>query len=166
MVHKVCIPIDADQYAEFVLRSGKSVDVAGWIENIVQDFLDRTELEERIWSKEHVERVHAKLEDDFESEYGDPQGFYQWDDLFLWNGTQIRMNYKGRNYYAWVRDEQIVFEEQVYTPSQLASKIAAGTSRNAWRDLWFKERGSDRWVLADDLRRQDKARRPVRLEDF
>ena len=166
MTDTICIPIGANLYAEFILRSGKSVDVAGWMENIVQHFLDRTKLEEEIWSKEHVERVHAKLDDDFENVYGDPEGFYQWDKLFLHNGTRIRMNCKGRNHYGEVRDGEIVFEEEVYSPSRLASKIAGGTNRNAWRDLWVRERGSEQWVLADDLRRQAKPMRPLRLEDF
>jgi len=63
------------------------------------------------------------------------------------------MRYKGKNYFAVVREEEIVFEEEAYTPSQLANKIAGGTSRNAWRDLWISERGSSQWVLADELRR-------------
>ena len=166
MTETVCVAINADLYAEFILRSGKSVDVANWIEKIVQDYLDRTELEDLIWSKEYIAKVHEKLDEDFENTYGDPGGFYQWNELFLWNGTRIRMNYKGRNYYAEVRDEQIIFEEYAYSPSQLASKFAAGTNRNAWRDLWIKERGSDRWVLADDLRRQRRSVPPTKLEDF
>ena len=68
--------------------------------------------------------------------------------------------------HAVVRHEEIEFEEEVYTPSQLANKIAGGTSRNAWRDLRIKERGSSQWVLADDLRRRAKALTPFRLEDF
>ena len=74
------------------------------------------------------------------------------------------MNYKSRN--AEVRDEEIVFEEMSYSPSQWASKIAGGTSRNAWRDIWIKERGSDRWVLADDLRRNARAITPTPLSAF
>ena len=166
MGSKVCVPIDADIYAEFILRSGKKVNVANFVENIVQDYLDRTEGDADIWSDEHAETFHAQLGEDFEKTYGDPEGFYQWDNLFLENGTQIRMRYKGKNYIAAVRHEEIVFGEEAYTPSLLASKIASGTSRNAWRDLWIKERGSSQWVLAYDLRRRVKAVIPVRLEDF
>ena len=166
MAGKVCVPFDANMFAEFILRSGRKVDVAAFVENIVQDYLDRTEGDASIWSDDHAQKFHARLGEDFEETYGDPDGFYQWDELFLMNGTQISMKYKGRNYVAEVRDEQIVFEEMAYTPSQLASKIAGGTSRNAWRDLWIKERGSSRWVLADDLRRQARATTPFKLEDF
>ena len=166
MGSKVCVPIDADMYAEFILRSGKNVDVASFIENIVQNYLDGTEGDPKIWSDQHAEKFHAQLGEDFEKTYGDPEGFYQWDNLFLWNGTKIRMRYKGRNYFAVVRDDEINFEEEAYTPSQLAKKIANGTSRNAWKDLWIKNRGSSQWVLADDLRRHFKALTPIGLEDF
>lgn len=166
MSSKVCVPIDAKTYAEFILRSGRNVDVTNFIENIIQDYLDRTEGDADIWSDKHAEKFHSQLGEDFEKTYGDPEGFYQWDNLFLWNGTQIRMRYKGRDYFAVVRDEEINFEEWAYSPSQLAKKIANGTSRNAWRDLWIKERGSPQWVLAYDLRRNAKALPPVSLEDF
>ena len=166
MRSKVGVPIATEIYAEFILRSGKNMDVVSFIENIVQDFLDRTEGDAAIWSNEHAVKFHAQLGEDFEKMYGDPEGFYQWDNLFLKNGTQIRMRYKGRNYFAFVRDDEIVFEEEAYTPSRLASKIANGTNRNAWRDLWIKNRGSSQWVLADNLRRHVKALPPVSLEDF
>ncbi len=71
------------------------------------------------------------------------------------------MRYKGKNYFAFVRDDDIIFEEEGYSPSLLAKTIAGGTSRNAWRDLWIKERGSSQWVLADELRRPR-----ISLEDF
>jgi len=166
MSSKVCIPFDADMYAEFILRSGRNVDVASYVENIVQNYLDGTEGDASIWSDEHSVKFHAQLDEDFEKTYGDPEGFYQWDNLFLWNGTKIRMRYKGRNYFAVVSYSEINFEEEAYTPSQLAKKIANGTNRNAWRDLWIMERGSSQWVLAYDLRRHVKALPPVSLEDF
>ncbi len=169
MAGTVCIPIDANLYAEFILRKNESVDVASWVEEIVRNYLDQTELESEIWSKDHIEKVHAKMDEDSEKTYGDPEGFYQWGDLFLWNGTQIRMKYKGKNYYASVQDEEIIlegFEGEAFSPSQLASKVGGGTSRNAWRDLWIRERGSKEWVLAYDLRRTAKLRQPITLEDF
>ena len=166
MSSKVCIPIDAEMYAEFILRSGKNVDVASFIENIVQDYLDRTKGDADIWSDKHAEKFHAQLDEDFEKTYGDPEGFYQWDDLFLWNGTKIRMRYKGKNYFAVVRDDEINFEEEAYTPSRLAREIANGTNRNAWKDLWIKKRGSSQWVLADDLRRHVKAVIPATLDEL
>lgn len=169
MDDKVCIPIDKDLYAEFILRRGRSVDVVSSIENVVRDFLDRTEFDGDIWSEEYIEKANAKLDEKFEATYGDPEGYYQWGPLMLLNGTEIRMTYKGKNYFAFVRDEEIVLREDeglAYTPSQLASKIAGGTSRNAWRDLWIKERGTNQWVLAFELRSRAQSIRPLTIEDF
>ena len=166
MAQTVGIQIDADLYATFILRTGRSANVTGWIENIIQDYLDRTELEDGIWSKEHLEKVHSKFEGDFEATYGEADGSYQWDEVSLWNGTRIRMKYKGKNHYAEVIDEQVLYEGDAYSPSQFAKRVADGTSRNAWRDLWIRERGSDRWILADDMRRQVRAVRPSRLGDY
>ncbi len=166
MGSKVYVPIDADIYAEFILRSGENVDVANYIENIVWNYMNETEGDSSIWSDAHVEKIRAQVDEGFEEIYGDPEGSHQWDNLFLENGTKIRMKYKGRNFFAVVRHEEIEFEEEVYTPSQLAKKIANGTSRNAWRDLWIKERGSSQWVLADDLRRHVKAVIPATLDEL
>ena len=158
MSSTVCVPIDADIYAEFILRTGKSFDVANTIENVIQDFLDRTEGDATIWSESHAKMIHAQQEDDFEEKYGDPSGYYQWGNLKLLNGTHIKMSYEYRWYYATVRHEEIIYEERAYSPSRLASQIANGTSRNAWRDLWIKAPGSSDWDLADRLRSQPKVR--------
>ena len=54
MNDQISVPIDIDIYNEFILRSGKSVNVAGWIENIVADYLERTEGEGKMGErKEH-----------------------------------------------------------------------------------------------------------------
>lgn len=78
---------------------------------------------------------------------------YQWKTLFLAAGTQIRMPYKGKYYYAKVEGDEIIYEGQPITPGSLANKIAS-TSRNAWRDLWIKRPEDKEWMLAD-VRRVD-----------
>lgn len=77
---------------------------------------------------------------------------YQWKGLFLPSGTQLRMRYKAKDYYAKVIGDQIEFENEFFTPSQLANKIADGSARNAWRDFYIKRPTDNTWVLADDLR--------------
>lgn len=83
---------------------------------------------------------------------GDQSDGYWWKDLFLQNGTKIRMIYKGRTYLAEVSDAAITYEGQSLSPSELANKIT-GTSRNAWRDLELQFPGSNSWKLADSFRR-------------
>jgi hypothetical protein len=147
----VNVAIKADSYAEFILRSGRSVDVAEWIDTIVSDFLDRTRDDPKVWYSPATPGIAAD-EEAFRTKYGDPQRGYQWPPLFLPNGTQIRMTYRKKPHYAEIAREQIIFEGASLTPSELARKIAGNTNRNAWRDLWFRFPKSSTWVLADSLR--------------
>ena len=80
---------------------------------------------------------------------------FQWKSLFLPEATEIRMSYKGEYYYARVESDEIIYEGEPVSPSTLANTIA-GSSRNAWRDLWIKRPGDVTWTLADDLRDQQQ----------
>ena len=76
---------------------------------------------------------------------------YQWKNLFLPSGTQIRMQYKGAYFYAKVDGDEIIYDGQPISPGSLANTIA-GNSRNAWRDLWIKRPEDKEWKLADECR--------------
>ena len=151
----VCVPIDKDIYNEFIIRTGRSEDVATWIENIVQGFLDQTIDDHPQWSEEHYERLADEEDARFIETYGLPNKGYQWKNVFLPNGTRLRISYMGKDHFAEVRHEQIVYEGDRYTPSQFASKVANNTNRNAWRDIWIKLPNENRWQFANDLRRSD-----------
>jgi hypothetical protein len=62
---------------------------------------------------------------------------YQWKNLFLPEGTQIRMQYKGAYSYAKVEGDEIIYQGKTISAGSLANSIA-GSNRNAWRDLWIK----------------------------
>jgi len=64
------------------------------------------------------------------------------------------MFYNGVHHYGAVKGGKIIDDGKDYSPSEWASKIAGGTSRNAWRDLWFREPLSNTWVPAQLLRNQ------------
>lgn len=51
---------------------------------------------------------------------------YQWKQLFLPNGTELRTIYCGRSTYAIVEDEQIISEGKPTTPSRLANRQGCG----------------------------------------
>ena len=150
----VCVPISVSLYNELVIRVGnpdKNVNV--FIENVVGDYLARTANDEG-WSEQYYEwRDSVEDREAFVSEYGDPARGYHWGSLFLPNGTRISMDYKGRQYHAEVRHQQIHYEGKTYSPSELARVIASNTSRNAWRDLRIKRPSDQEWRLADALRR-------------
>ena len=91
-----------------------------------------------------------------EAEFGDPKQGYQWSTLFLPNGTHICMEYRREKHYAAVKHGSIVYEDDEYSPSELARVIANNTSRNAWRDLMIKRPQDTSWTLADVLRNQKR----------
>jgi hypothetical protein len=76
---------------------------------------------------------------------------YQWKNLFLPDGTEVRMQYKGQYHYAKVQGDQLVYEGEQTTPGSLANSIA-GSSRSAWRDLWVKRPVDTEWRRADSCR--------------
>lgn len=149
----LCIPISARLIGELYLRRGPSADISGWIENILEDYLDRTE-EDEGWNSEYYEyiseRKWSKAEFD---EFGDPKRGYYWTPIFLPNGTEISMEYKREKHVAVVKHEKIHFKDKTYTPSEFARVVANNTSRNAWRDLFIRKPGEAKWILADQLRR-------------
>jgi len=78
---------------------------------------------------------------------------YQWKSLFLADGTEIRMQYKGAYSYAKVEGDEIIYNGKSISPGSLANTIA-GSSRNAWRDLWIKRPDEKEWRLADECRNE------------
>ncbi|MDB0569319.1 hypothetical protein LBW59_00840 [Ralstonia solanacearum] len=78
---------------------------------------------------------------------------YQWKNLFLPEGTQLRMQYKGTYYYAKVEGDDIIYNGSPISPGSLANAIAS-SSRNAWRDLWLLRPNDREWRLADDCRQE------------
>ncbi len=153
----ICVPIDASLYNELVLRVGDPArDVSAIIEDVLVDYLQRTEEDGDLWSPTYFEwREHQVPEKEFRKEYGEPDSGYFWTPLFLPNGTKLSMTYGGKKYSAEIRHEQIYFDGNVVSsPSALASVIAHGTSRNAWLALMIKRPKDPAFRLADDLRRE------------
>ncbi len=80
-----------------------------------------------------------------------------WKEVTIEHGAQVRMHYAGVHHYAIVEDGRIVDEDGKFSPSEWASKVAGGTTRNAWRDLSFKELLSSHWLPAQFLRDQARS---------
>lgn len=78
---------------------------------------------------------------------------YWWKKVFIPSGSRARTTYKGRTYFSDVTAEGLLFDGKAWSPSGLMWEITGG-ARNAWRDLELKFPNSDKWVLADQLRRQ------------
>lgn len=80
-----------------------------------------------------------------------------WKEVTIPHGSEVRMQYGRDHSYARIEDGRIVDGGETYTPSEWASKVANGTSRNAWRDLWFKLPTTSHWTPATVLREQARA---------
>ena len=153
----VFVPLQADLYSELVRRSRRS-DVSNYIEYSVSNFLERTQGDPHVWAEEYVEEAGREEAVSFRERFGNPTRGYQWQALFLPNGTRVRMSYRGGVEYAEVRHDRLLFDGESVSPSQFASRVADGTNRNAWRDLHIQFPGEASWKLADGLRRAATAR--------
>ena len=78
---------------------------------------------------------------------------YHWKPLFLPPGTKVRMTYKGGTFHVAVDGDDFIYDGKKMSPSEFAKTVAAGTARNAWRDLWLKRPTDRDFRLADDVRR-------------
>jgi hypothetical protein len=87
---------------------------------------------------------------------------YQWRELFLPDGTALRMRYGDQVHHARVTGDAIVFLGRPVSPRQLTLAIA-GEGRNAWRDLSLRLPGEQRFRPACVLRRLAKVSVEPRL---
>jgi len=134
----ISVQIPTEQFlelVEFLRREGDVRDPVEVVSFAVEYFLDNAS-----WKQDDLLVTH------------DSRG-YQWKNLFLPHGTQIRMQYKGQYFYAKVDGDQLLYEGVPTSPGSLANKIA-NSSRNAWRDLWIKRPQDKEWKLAADLRQE------------
>ena len=107
--------------------------ISALIENIVNDFLERTE--------EEIINPSALT------------GIY-WEAIFLPNGTQIRTKYYGEFKVALIEDEEIIWDGSSYPSfAQLVNAMRGGTMNNAWKELHIKRPSDKMWMPAQSLRR-------------
>jgi hypothetical protein len=102
-----------------------------------------------------MDNVEWKREDLMPDPMGSEGKGYTWkhldSNLFLPHGTDIRMRYKDKYYYAKVEGDEILYNGDSVSPASLVNSITK-SSRNAWRDLWILKPGMKEWVLADNSR--------------
>lgn len=133
-------------YARLLVRYGQDFDVTTFVVSLASKHV--ADADTLVMEKEAFDKVTSTLFDD-----GDPDGGLAWSPLFLVNGTQLRMSYGQRTYHARIRFDQVQYGEEVFpTMSQWVRRIANGTSRNAWHDVWIKTPGSEAFQYADAMR--------------
>ncbi len=107
--------------------------ISGLIEDVMNDFLDRNK-------------------DDLGLDRG--AGGMYWEAVFLPEGTQIRTKYFDEFKVASIQDQNIFWNEQVYTSfAQLSNAMRGNKMTNAWRELQIKRPNDPTWLPAQSLRR-------------
>ncbi|WP_338760322.1 hypothetical protein [Massilia sp. METH4] len=76
---------------------------------------------------------------------------FQWKNLFLPDGTNLRTRHGNTVEFAKVCGDRIISDDGIaLTPSQFANRHMKG--RNAWRFVWLRFPGKEQWVRAGDCR--------------
>lgn len=78
---------------------------------------------------------------------------YQWKNLFLPCGTDLRMSTRDGTGHARVCGDDIIYNGRKVSPRGLTLAIA-GDGRNAWRDLWLRMPGEIDFTQASRCRHQ------------
>ena len=86
---------------------------------------------------------------------------YQWKQLFLPEGTLLRLRHNSLSYHAQVEGDQIIYQGKPTSPSAWCALICGGV-RNAWRDVHIRRNYTDSWTQASAWRAAEAAhpRRP------
>jgi hypothetical protein len=74
-------------------------------------------------------------------------GGYQWKELFLPDGSELRMRFRGAYYYARIDGDQLKYAGEIVSPRGWALMVT-GTVRNPWRDIWIRRGINECWTRA------------------
>jgi hypothetical protein len=160
----IYVPIDAELITDIIRFSDGELDPFVLASDQLRNFVERSvETAPELWS-DRLDEVAQKYapdvwkrwmkEDESLRERREDSRPLVWKEVSIRAGSEVRMAYGNKHHYAIVQRGRIVDNGIEYSPSEWASKIAGDTSRNAWRDLWFKEPTSTTWVPAQLLRDQ------------
>jgi hypothetical protein len=166
----IYLPFPRELYDDIVRFSDGRINPVDIAESEVRFFIAHSmEHEENLWG-DRIEEVAEKYAPDVlarwreEDEAGSENRKADnkplvWKEVSIPAGSEVRMAYGDTHHYATVKRGRIIDDGKKYSPSEWASKVAGGTARNAWRDLWFKRPAAPTWVPAQLLR--DQARAPL-----
>lgn len=82
-----------------------------------------------------------------------PARGYQWKQLFLPEGTRLRMRVHELWFSASIIGDDLIYKGKSVSPNQMAIQVA-GDGRNAWREIWVLLPGHKQWASAAILRAQ------------
>ena len=174
MTETVFVPFPKRLYDDLIRFSDGRCDPAEWAVVSLERWIDRnfeTEMSGLGWANDDFMRMFSdRMEDFAEAFYPAVLDYWAaqdgladkkpkgrplvWKGIVIEAGSDVRMSYGGEQHYAKVEDGKIVDADGAFTPSEWASKVASGTSRSAWRDLWFRAPRETTWNPATVLRQK------------
>ena len=168
----IYVPMDRELYDDIIRFSDGELDPATVAEEQLRYFVERTiDAAQEYWSDDRLEEAAEKYapqalerwrqhDEQRLSEFAEERKPMVWKEVTIQNEWQVRMAYGGEHHYGTIKSGSIVDNDGSFSPSVWASKIAGGSSRNAWRDLWFRDPRKSTWVPAQMLR--DQAREELK----
>lgn len=163
-------PYDRELWDDIVRFSDGRVDPSELTDFLIRQWIERTIEDEECWgdrsdevAEKYAPNVYAKWCEATAAASGTRRVENQplvWKEVSVPAGSEVRMAYGDTHHYATVQRGRITYKGKDYSPSRWACVVAGETSRNAWRDLWFKPPLSKTWLPAQLLR--DQAREEAR----
>ena len=174
MTNVIYVPFPKQLYDDLIRFSDGRCDPVAWAVERLEAWIElnfQSEVSGGGWANDKFMGCFDERIEDFAEEYF-PEALKHWEvqgerDLaernanrrpLVWKtvviapGSDVRMSYGGEHHYAKIHDGKIRDNDGDFSPSEWASKIAGGTSRSAWRDLWFKAHGETAWAPATLIR--------------
>jgi hypothetical protein len=149
---QLSVPISTDTFlrlAVFLRESGSERDPVTVVEEAVEYWMANAE-----WKQESLLPDSAISEDDRGYAWK-IQRTTDWpaSALFLPSGTTLRIKVAREFAYATIEGDSLIYEGKSLSPNQFAYR-AAGSARDAWRDLWVKRPTDSDYRHAQALRRE------------
>jgi len=166
---KIYYEIDEKTHSEIneFLGRIRSLDVNGTVKHLTADEFVYWAIACQLDAYWNAEEEYMDIF--FKGQPEEQLGGYQWKEVFLPNGAQLRMKYMGKLYEVSVAGDVLEFEgEKGLSPSQIANKVTS-SSRNAWRDFEILRNPNEpeaKWVPAQRLRDMELEQSKKRKKEY
>lgn len=90
-----------------------------------------------------------------EAHFGPRSVGYRWRNLFLPNGTTLRVRHGRRRYSATVTYGELIFNGQPSSPAKMMFEISDGQDGNPWETIYLYRPGDTDWRIASQVREED-----------
>jgi hypothetical protein len=89
-----------------------------------------------------------------EANFGPLNVGYRWRNLFLPNGTMLRVRHARRRYTATVTHGDLIFQGEPSTPAKMLRDITEEDKADLWGKIYVSLPGDMDWRVAADVRKE------------